>query len=95
MSASSPPTLNLDSIFAHLTDLTPHDHSTIERAYIRAETAHAGQTRKSGEPYFTHCVAVANILAEMKLDAEAISAALMHDIIVQSLEKQSLTWYRV
>ena len=81
MSASVPPTLNLDSLFAHLTDLTPHDYSIIERAYIKAETAHAGQTRKSGEPYFTHCVAVANILAEMKLDAEAISAALMHDII--------------
>lgn len=81
MSASIPQILNLDSLFAHLTDLTPHDHSIIERAYYKAETAHSGQTRKSGEPYFTHCVAVANILAEMKLDAEAVSAALMHDII--------------
>lgn len=81
MSASIPQSLNLDSLLSHLNDLTPHDHSIIERAYLKAETAHAGQMRKSGEPYFTHCVAVANILAEMKLDAEAISAALLHDII--------------
>src|SRR5690606_34412325 len=42
---------------------------------------HAGQFRKSGEPYFTHCVAVAQILADMHLDAEAIAAALMHDLV--------------
>src|SRR5688572_28982279 len=73
--------LNLHSLTASLPDLTPNDFTLIERAYYKAETAHAGQYRKSGEPYFTHCVAVAGILAEMKLDAEAIAAALMHDII--------------
>lgn len=81
MSTTTAGFLNLDSLFEHLNDITPHDRSMIARAYERAEAAHAGQTRKSGEPYFTHCVAVANILAEMKLDAEAIAAALMHDII--------------
>ncbi len=73
--------MNLQSLLEALPDITPHDRALIERAYHKAETAHAGQFRKSGEPYFTHCVAVAHILAEMKLDAEAIAAALMHDIL--------------
>jgi GTP diphosphokinase / guanosine-3',5'-bis(diphosphate) 3'-diphosphatase len=73
--------LNLNSLVANLSDLTPNDLHLIERAYHKAETAHAGQLRKSGEPYFTHCVAVAGILVDMKLDAEAIAAALMHDTI--------------
>ncbi len=81
MSASPAPTLDLEALLVHLNDITPHERHIIERAYQKAEVAHAGQVRKSGEPYFTHCVAVANILAEMKLDAEAIAAALMHDII--------------
>lgn len=72
---------DLQSLVENLPDLTPNDYTLIARAYQKAEIAHAGQTRKSGEPYFTHCVAVAGILADMKLDAEAISAALMHDII--------------
>jgi GTP diphosphokinase / guanosine-3',5'-bis(diphosphate) 3'-diphosphatase len=71
----------LQSILDSLPDLIPSDRSIIERAYRKADAAHAGQTRKSGEPYITHCLAVAQILADMKLDAEAIAAALMHDII--------------
>ncbi len=73
--------MNLQTLFDSLPELSPHDRSLIERAYRKAEAAHAGQFRKSGEPYFTHCVAVAQILADMKLDAEAIAAALMHDLI--------------
>jgi RelA/SpoT family (p)ppGpp synthetase len=73
--------MNLQSLLDLLPDITPHDRALIERAYRKAEAAHAGQFRKSGEPYFTHCIAVAHILAEMKLDAEAISAALMHDLL--------------
>ncbi len=73
--------MNLQSLLDALPDIMPPDRALIERAYVKAETAHAGQFRKSGEPYFTHCVAVAHILAEMKLDAEAISAALMHDLL--------------
>lgn len=81
MATATAPVMDLDSLLATQPDLNPHDRALIERAYHKAETAHEGQTRKSGEPYFTHCVAVARILAEMKLDAEAIAAALMHDII--------------
>ncbi|MFN8447947.1 MAG: bifunctional (p)ppGpp synthetase/guanosine-3',5'-bis(diphosphate) 3'-pyrophosphohydrolase [Anaerolineae bacterium] len=73
--------MNLQSLLELLPDITPHDRALIERAYRKAEIAHSGQFRKSGEPYFTHCVAVAHILAEMKLDAEAIAAALMHDLL--------------
>jgi GTP pyrophosphokinase len=73
--------LNLQSILDQLSKLDPNDRIIIERAYRKAEAAHAGQFRKSGEPYFTHCVAVAYILAEMKLDAEAIAAALLHDTV--------------
>ncbi len=54
---------------------------TIERAFVLARDAHEGQYRSSGEPYITHPVAVACIVAEMKLDYEAIMAALLHDVI--------------
>ncbi len=73
--------MNLQSLLELLPDITPPDRALIERAYRKAEAAHATQFRKSGEPYFTHPIAVAHILAEMKLDAEAISAALMHDVL--------------
>lgn len=72
---------SLESLVSILPHLTPNDRAIIERAYHKAENAHAGQLRKSGEPYFTHCVAVAGILASLKLDAEAVGAALMHDIL--------------
>jgi len=72
---------DLQSLLQTLPDLTPHEQSIIKRAYYKAEMAHEGQKRKSGEPYFTHCVAVAGILADMNLDAEAVAAGLLHDII--------------
>ena len=60
----------------------PEDQvALVEKAYITARDAHEGQSRSSGEPYITHPVAVATILAEMHLDYETIAAALMHDVI--------------
>lgn len=53
----------------------------LKQAYLVARDAHEGQTRSSGEPYITHPVAVACILAEMKLDHETLMAALLHDVI--------------
>ncbi|MCG6201576.1 RelA/SpoT family protein [Psychromonas antarctica] len=53
----------------------------IERAYEFAYNAHHGIARASGEAYITHPVAVAEILAEMRLDHEAIAAALLHDVL--------------
>jgi RelA/SpoT family (p)ppGpp synthetase len=57
------------------------DVAIIEHAYRYAEVAHRGQTRASGEPYITHPVAVAQILADLGLDPEAIAAALLHDVV--------------
>ncbi len=53
----------------------------LRRAWEVGAAAHAGQTRKSGEPYITHPVAVAGILAELGLDVEALVAAILHDTI--------------
>ena len=53
----------------------------IVEAYEFGAAAHEGQTRKSGEPYITHPVAVAQELAEMHLDAHAIAAAILHDVV--------------
>ncbi len=53
----------------------------LRRAWEVGAAAHAGQTRKSGEPYITHPVAVAAILAELGLDVEALVAAILHDTI--------------
>ncbi|GHH47581.1 MULTISPECIES: RelA/SpoT family protein [Gammaproteobacteria] len=53
----------------------------LHRAWEVGAAAHAGQTRKSGEPYITHPVAVACILAELGLDVEALIAAILHDTI--------------
>lgn len=70
---------NLKSI---LSSYLPKDQvDKIEQAYITAKNAHEGQTRTSGEPYITHPVAVATILAQMHLDCDAIRAALLHDVV--------------
>ncbi len=62
----SGPRMKLEKLLRELPeDLTPADRELIQRAYQVAEQAHAGQTRASGEPYVTHCVAVAAILAEL------------------------------
>ena len=61
--------------------LKPDDVAQIEAAFELAKTAHAGQFRKSGEPYITHPVAVARILADMHLDPQALIAALLHDTV--------------
>lgn len=53
----------------------------LRRAWEVGAAAHAGQTRKSGEPYITHPVAVASVLAELGLDAETLIAAILHDTI--------------
>ena len=68
-------------LLARVRELTPHvDLDLIRRAYLFAREAHADQTRASGEPYISHSVAVAMILAELRLDAVTIAAALLHDV---------------
>ena len=57
------------------------DTDLINKAYVYSARMHEGQTRKSGEPYISHPVAVAQELAEMHLDAQAITAAILHDTV--------------
>src|SRR5665811_1875022 len=57
------------------------DLSIIERAYAVAEQAHEGQMRKSGDPYITHPLAVATILAELGMTPDTLAAALLHDTV--------------
>lgn len=57
------------------------DLSIIERAYTAAERAHSGQKRRSGEPYITHPVAVAQILADLGIGPKTVAAALLHDTV--------------
>src|SRR6478736_6050578 len=57
------------------------DIALIERAYTAAERAHDGQKRRSGEPYITHPVAVAQILADLGIGAKTLAAALLHDTV--------------
>ncbi|MFE6970339.1 RelA/SpoT family protein [Isoptericola sp. NPDC057653] len=57
------------------------DLSVLERAYATAERCHRGQERKSGDPYITHPVAVATILAELGFDGATLAAALLHDTV--------------
>lgn len=70
-----------------LTSPSPEDIELVEKAYQAAEKAHAGQQRYSGEPYFSHVVAVAFKLAEMGLGPRTVAAALLHD----TLEDTDLT----
>ncbi|MEM7054179.1 MAG: HD domain-containing protein, partial [Pseudomonadota bacterium] len=63
------------------TYLEPDHVATVLRAYEVGAEAHSGQTRKSGEPYILHPVAVAHILARMRMDTPTITAALLHDTV--------------
>ncbi|GLV48509.1 guanosine-3',5'-bis(diphosphate) 3'-pyrophosphohydrolase [Thermus sp. LT1-2-5] len=65
----------------HLEYLPPEDREKVKEAYLFAEEAHRGQVRKSGEPYITHPVAVAEILASLRMDADTVAAGLLHDTL--------------
>ncbi len=61
--------------------LAPQDLETIQHAYELASRAHKGTLRRSGEPYIQHPLEVALLLADMRIDAEGIAAALLHDVV--------------
>ena len=63
------------------TYLNPEQTNHVNRAYFFAEQAHFGQRRRSGEPYVTHPLAVAGILADMHMDHQSLIAAMLHDVI--------------
>jgi len=68
----------LDKIYDYNPDANV---ALIDRAYIYSARVHEGQVRLSGEPYLSHPLEVADILADMMLDVESIAAALLHDVI--------------
>ena len=68
-------------VVRRLRDASNEDVSIVERAFVAAENAHRGQLRKSGDPYITHPVAVAEILVDFGLDPATIAAALLHDTV--------------
>ena len=72
----------LDKIHSYSPDA---DTSLVEKAYVYSAKVHAGQTRLSGEPYLTHPLAVAYILAELRLDNASIVAGLLHDTVEDTL----------
>ncbi len=63
------------------TYLKPQDVEYVREAVEFSHSAHRGQTRKSGDPYISHPIAVARILATLRLDVQAIIAALLHDVV--------------
>lgn len=67
--------------------LTENELKRVREAYRFSDQAHLGQVRKSGEPYISHPIAVAEICADWKLDVQAIMAALLHDV----MEDQGIT----
>ncbi|MDD1793535.1 bifunctional GTP diphosphokinase/guanosine-3',5'-bis pyrophosphate 3'-pyrophosphohydrolase [Enterovibrio makurazakiensis] len=71
-----------DSLKEVAAQYLPEPHlEALRQAYLVARDAHEGQSRSSGEPYIIHPIAVARILAEMRLDHETLMAALLHDVI--------------
>ncbi len=78
MSAVAPLEVLRQSVAGYL---KPADLSRLEEAYHFSDAAHHGQYRKSGEPYISHPVAVAEILSEWQLDAQTLIAALLHDVV--------------
>ncbi len=79
---SSAPRYLISDLCGYLdTYLPPEQVSECYRAYLFGAEAHEGQKRKSGEPYIYHPVAVARILAEMRMDHKCLIAALLHDVI--------------
>jgi len=61
--------------------LPPDEVERVQDAYDFAFEAHQGQRRRSGEPYITHPVAVADLLADLRLDPQTLIAAILHDVI--------------
>ncbi|MCB0364357.1 MAG: bifunctional (p)ppGpp synthetase/guanosine-3',5'-bis(diphosphate) 3'-pyrophosphohydrolase [Bdellovibrionales bacterium] len=73
---------SLDDLLVKIREYYPDDDLTlIEQAYEFSEKAHSGQIRRSGEPYISHPLGVATILAELKLDLATIATGLLHDTV--------------
>lgn len=84
--------ISISGLTSKLVYLNEADLKFVKEAFHFSDQAHLGQYRQSGEPYITHPVAVAEVCAEWKLDAQSIMAALLHDVIEdQGISRQELT----
>lgn len=83
----------IEDLALTLSQYLPYEQiAQVKRAYYYAEQAHDGQWRKSGEPYVTHPLAAAEILAELRMDSEGLTAALLHDVIEDTgISREALT----
>jgi len=71
--------------------LAPDQVNAVRRAFFYSEQAHDGQVRRTGQPYVTHPLAVAGILADMRMDYQSLIAALLHDVIEDTgISKEAL-----
>ncbi len=78
--------IRLEQILERIQKSHPEDDlEVVRRAYIFSAKEHKGQVRASGEPYMTHPLEVANVLAEMKMDAVTVSVGLLHDVVEDTL----------
>ena len=74
--------MTLEDLLAEVRQyLSPQDVESIQRAYKEASQAHLGTLRRSGEPFIQHPLEVARLLADMRIDADGIVAALLHDVV--------------
>ena len=80
-SAANAAAASFAALVAKLDYLSASDIELVRKAYRFADEGHLGQLRKNGEPYITHPIAVATQCTEWKLDAQALMAALMHDVM--------------
>lgn len=79
---SQRPTKTLEELLSKIRSYFPQaDLKIIEKAYFFSERAHAGQIRRSGEPYISHPLSVAGILADLHLDLDSIATGLLHDTV--------------
>ncbi len=85
---STTDTIPLEKLLEQLPNTyTLADKELVQRAYRVAEEAHRGQKRNSGEPYISHCLAVAQILAELRVPPEVLAAGLLHDTVEDTTVK--------
>ncbi len=74
--------IRFDNILEKVTSFyTEHEITLLKKAYVFAAQAHKGQVRRSGEPYLSHPLEVASMLADMKMDATTLVAGILHDVL--------------
>lgn len=73
--------IRFDDILDKIAGFSEKEINLLRKAYVFAAQAHKGQVRRSGEPYLSHPLEVANMLADMKMDATTIAAGLLHDVL--------------